>query len=248
VSEGSQRVSLPPFNLGVSEAATAVTVLYFGCVASFNAGYFSRVEGRFVELFSFTDLVGSNIAIFEYVFWVFTIYCMLSIIGLFFIRPIERLRTYFQNHVRKQQSDLALTFLFFMSIFIIVILGLLAVHLTENTYFSIELAIYAFFQITTFYTLWTGYNLDFVGTRTLAFGLVAGLISFSHISGNLWLKYEIATPAGIQSLVLQDGLCLNRKVLRSGTNGLLLYNFSLKEFELRSRDSIKAIFQKSTCA
>ena len=57
--------SMPPlFGLGITEAIAVVTITYFICVGSFSVGYFSKVDGKFTDLFSLSDLIGSNLAVF----------------------------------------------------------------------------------------------------------------------------------------------------------------------------------------
>jgi hypothetical protein len=60
--------------LTLGESIAASTVLYFLCVAAFNAGYYSKIPARFVELFSFTDMLGANVPIFQYFLTLVAIY------------------------------------------------------------------------------------------------------------------------------------------------------------------------------
>jgi hypothetical protein len=70
---------------------------------------------------------------------------------------------------------------------------------------------------------------------------------FSYTSGNVWLKHDIAAIAANQAFLTQDGLCINRILLRSSSGGYLLYDSVLKQFEFRNKDSFKVIFQTAGC-
>lgn len=50
-------------------------------ISAFNAGYFSRIPGHFTELFTFSDLIGTNIQILQYFISAFSIFCTFSFFG-----------------------------------------------------------------------------------------------------------------------------------------------------------------------
>ena len=66
------------FGLGFGELIAAGTLVYVLCVAAFNAGYYSKIGGRFIELFSFADMLGANVPIFQYFLSLFAIYGTLT--------------------------------------------------------------------------------------------------------------------------------------------------------------------------
>jgi hypothetical protein len=72
--ESADPKTAEPFRVGLTEAIGALSALYVICIASFNAGYFERLKGRFIQLFSFADLIGSNILQYIFVVFSFTAY------------------------------------------------------------------------------------------------------------------------------------------------------------------------------
>src|SRR5688572_7959145 len=69
-----EAVFAPIRSVGLGEILTVLTLLYVCTIASFNAAYFANVPGSFVEFFSLTDLIQTNIPIIQYFFSVFIAY------------------------------------------------------------------------------------------------------------------------------------------------------------------------------
>jgi hypothetical protein len=237
-----------PFGLGAAEGLAALTIAYFVCAAAFNAGYFDRVPARFVELFSFTDLLTSNISILQYFISIFTAYCMVSFFGSWiFRRAWLRAKPFVERELRLQYNDPVLYLLalgvlvglFFIYLSILAALG--------NTSFTLEylawIALYGFFV----YFIWLGHNFGFMSLRNTLFWVSINVLFFANITGYNWLKYDIRNQSGSQTIILKDGPCIDRKILRRGSNGYLLYNFYLRQFEFRSKDEVKTIFDRSGC-
>src|SRR3979411_1781880 len=90
---------------------------------------------------------------------------------------------------------------------------------------------------------WVGYKNDFVTRKTLAFVIVLGAVTSSHMIGRSWFDYDVSSKNGVQSMFIAGGICLERKILRTGSNGYLLYSPALKTFEFRPKDEIKVVYQ-----
>lgn len=84
-----------------------------------------------------------------------------------------------------------------------------------------------------------------LGVRTSLVAL--NMWTFSYVSGSKWVQSEISDNKDLQSFQMKDGLCLDRKLMRSAGGGLLLYNPGLKQFEIRSRDDFKTIYPSLGC-
>jgi hypothetical protein len=83
--EHSYRAVFAPLrNISLGEALTVLTLLYVCTIAAFNAAYFSSVPGNFVEFFSLTDLIQTNIPIIQYFLGLAFIYLMISLAISFF--------------------------------------------------------------------------------------------------------------------------------------------------------------------
>src|SRR4051812_42317970 len=77
VQRGSLTSSL---GISLAEILAAASLIYVCATAAFNAGYFSEIRGNFVQLFTFTDIIGTNIPIIQYFFGVVTVYGLVSIL------------------------------------------------------------------------------------------------------------------------------------------------------------------------
>ena len=77
------------------------------------------------------------------------------------------------------------------------------------------------------YMWWVGYKNDFVSRNTLAFVIILGIVSSSHNIGHSWFDYDVSSRNGVQSMFMAGGTCLERKILRTGSNGYLLYSPAL---------------------
>jgi hypothetical protein len=236
--------------LGVSlgEALAAATFAYVFAVASFNAGYFDKVPSRFVELFSFSDLVNSNIPILQYIISVYTTYCVLSILFAvprhFLSKGIDKLVT--AETIPAWSIDL-LPFISLILLSIAAIGGSYHYDAVDNKFFTLEFLPWAILFGFIFDFTWTNYRRNEITQRNFLIQIAINAIIFCHISGRMWLKYEIRNPDGIQAIYLQSGDCLDRKLLRASASGYLLYSFDLKQFEFRDKGSIKTIYGIKGC-
>ena len=61
-----QAVFAPLRNISLREGLTVLTLLYVCTIAAFNAGYFTSVPGSFVEFFSLSDFIQTDIPIIQY--------------------------------------------------------------------------------------------------------------------------------------------------------------------------------------
>ena len=61
------------------------------------------------------------------------------------------------------------------------------------------------------------------------------------------MKSQIASPGHVQTIQDKDGLCVERNILRNSSSGLLLYNPLIKQYEFRSKDSFKTIYDGNGC-
>ena len=68
-----------PFDFSITEWLAIVSTLYLLCIATFGAGYFDKVPGKFIELFSFSDLIGSNIPVLQFFLSMFFAYCFVEV-------------------------------------------------------------------------------------------------------------------------------------------------------------------------
>jgi hypothetical protein len=236
-----------PFQLSFGETLATLTFAYVVAVASFNAGYFQGVPSRFVELFSFADLVNTNIPILQYIIGLFSIYCILSLV--FFIPG--RLVSGALDRVLSATPLRNIDFNTFSIIVLVVMGGGCWYYSSEldrinNPFFSLEFVPCALFYAILLDSSWGAYRLKQISRRTLVFQLAINAIMFCYMSGRMWIKYEVRVPTGVQAMYTQNG-CLDRKLLRSTSNGYLLYSFDLKQFEYREKSEIKTIYGSRGC-
>lgn len=235
------------FGLSLGEFVTASTFLYVICVAAFNAGYYSQIEGRFIEVFSFADMLGANVPILQYFLSVYTIYGILMLtLGWATAKYGPTVRRHLELHLLLTHHSWRMFYVglvFLLGIFIL-LLSLVA-GLPYHS-FTLEIFPYAVFQGALFYFCWVGYQADMVDARAVLFAFVLTALYFSENTGRLWLRSEI-TSGVTQSFLLADNQCLERILLRSTGNGFLLFDPSTKQFEYRDRGTIKTISGKNVC-
>ena len=210
---------------------------------------------NFEILFNFTDLLSSNIPIIQYFVGAASAFFLISILITFMFFVVSEFSPTSRKHYNAALQSVALLFhrdeAFFwvaygMLLFIVNFVP--AVLQAFGIYdFSIAIAPQLIFHGTLLYFFWVGYKNRLVPAKDLAFAALLGLFFFSFSSGSIWLKSEIRTQGGEQALIFNDGLCLERKIIRSSSNGFLLYSFSLRQFEFRNKDSVKTIFQNRGC-
>jgi hypothetical protein len=235
------------------EIAGLVGLCYICCVGSFNAGYFVHVSGRFVELFSFSDVLGANIALVQYIFLVVSTWCTFSIAWTtltyhFRFEWAKRVRDSVESFVLSVNADFG-RYLFAFGVFLLVLFLAFALSsMTNHRFLAVDLFPMALFQGGILYVAWRGFKAGYVSVQNLAIALVLGILFFSYEAGKVWLKFDINNPAGVQSVFTKEDRCLDRKILRTSSNGLLLYNPFLKSFEFRNKDDIKVIYDRRGCA
>jgi len=93
------------------------------------------------------------------------------------------------------------------------------------------------------YMWWVGYKNDSVTRNTLGFVIILGAVVVSHMIGHCWFDYDVGSRNGVQSMYIAGGICLERKILRTGSHGYLLYSPAIKQFEFRPKDEIKVVYQ-----
>ena len=238
-----------PNRISLGEVLTVLSLLYVCSISAFNAGYFSRIPGHFTELFSFADLVGTNIQILQYFISAFSIFCMFSFFGGIFLAALNINISAAAERVALRYHINAFLFLAaFLVLWFFVMAMFAFLDYFKITTFTILVVPEFIFQGVLIFYFWVGYKYNHGSFRSVLFPALIGLVMFSTASGRAWLKSEIAEANGIQSLFLQDGVCIDRKILRASSKWLLLYNPSMEEFEFRSKDSIKTVFQRRSCS
>ncbi|MCA6124575.1 hypothetical protein J6500_22155 [Bradyrhizobium sp. WSM 1704] len=233
-------------NVGFGEAVGALSALYVLCIASFNAGYFTRLKGQFLQLFSFTDLIGSNIAILQYLVAVFGFYSIFSI--YLAILPGDAAGDLKRWVVEKWNEidhwKLRYQILFFIVTFVgTVVFG----AMLEEHSFTLALAPVAIVQGVFLLALWTAFQEGSTRLKSVLIWTTITAANFSYSSGRFWAASEISEPRDQQSLILANGLCIDRRILRTNSSGYLLYNFGMHQTEFRSKDDVRTVFESKSC-
>jgi hypothetical protein len=117
----------------------------------------------------------------------------------------------------------------------------------DVTTFSVVMIPTIIFQGVLLYFFWVGYKFQMMPVKTLVTASLISLFASSYNAGHAWIKSQIAAPGQVQTIQDKDGLCLERNILRSSSSGLLLYNSSMKQFEFRSKDGFKTIYNGRGC-
>jgi len=84
--------------------------------------------------------------------------------------------------------------------------------------------------------------------KSVATEFLVCLLVFSFNAGGYWIASEVRTPSGTQAMYMQDGQCLERKIMRTTSSGYLLYSYQLKQFEFRNKDSVRVIYDRAGCS
>jgi hypothetical protein len=249
---GYQAVFAPLRNISIGETLTVLTLLYVSTIAAFNAAYFANVPGNFAEFFSLTDLIQTNIPILQYFFSLALTYFLaglvISFVGAttgFDLR--EKIRDITEPLILKyhlQAQKFWLVYGLFVCAFWIVDSIFRALNVTN---FSLLMLPTLVFQGVLIYFFWVGYKFEMLPAKTLIFAALLALFVSSINAGHAWIKSQVAEPSHIQAIQDKDGVCLDRNILRNSSTGLLLYNPSMKQFEFRSKDTIKTIYQGRGC-
>ncbi|MBO4225351.1 hypothetical protein [Bradyrhizobium neotropicale] len=247
-----QAVFAPLRNINLAESLTVLTLLYVCTIAAFNAAYFTNVPGNFVEFFSLSDLVQTNIPMIQYFLGLAFCYFMIGL-AISFLAGVtgfdlrEKVQDITEPLVIKYHLDNRAFWIAFGFL-------LLAFHLVTGmfhefgvTSFSVAMIPTVVFQGVLLYFFWVGYKFEMIPIKTLISASLLSLFTSSYNAGHAWIKSQIAAPGQVQTIQDKDGLCLERNILRSSSSGLLLYNPSLKQFEFRSKDGFKAIYDGHGC-
>jgi hypothetical protein len=227
-------------------AENILSALYVLSIASFNAGYFERLKGQFVQLFSFADLIGSNIAILQYIFGVLFFYTLLT----FYLAILPgNAATELREWAVRTWDGIDNWKIQYQIMFVIVGLAGPAIlsSVLEDISFSLALLPTALIQGVFLLSIWTNYKNGSVALNRLLLwtGIVAA--TFSYTSGRLWVASEISEPKAQQSIVMTNGQCLDRRILRTNSSGYLLYNFTMRQAEFRNKDDVRTVFQSKAC-
>jgi hypothetical protein len=235
------------FGLSLGEFVTGSTLLYVICVAAFNAGYYSQVDGRFIEVFSFAEMLGANVPILQYFLSIYGIYGILTLpLAWATAKYGPTVKRHIELHMLLTHYSWRLFYAGFVFLFCaFILLNALIADLPYHS-FTLEILPYAVFQGVLFYFYWVGYQADIVAARTVLFMFVLTVVYFAQNTGRVWLKSEI-TSGATQSFLLVDSQCLERILLRSTSNGFLLFDPSTKQFEYRDHGTIKMISGKNLC-
>lgn len=260
IETGPPAVAAAPFRLGLfassqiglGEIIAAISLLYFCTIASFNAGYFSAVHGNFVELFTFTDLIGINIPILQYFFVIFFLYAVIStfatMLGSFRgVSLSNELSRMAQDFMLKHHYSNSAYWIGYGVLLAAVWGGAILFPIFGITNFTLVMLPSVFFQGCFIYFFWVGYKFQLVPAKSLFAATLLALFIFSNNAGHAWILSEIGSSENIQAIVGDKDVCLERIILRNSNAGLLLYNPTMKKFEFRSKESIRTIFQGRGC-
>lgn len=233
--------------LNIADIVALLSVAAVFVLACFNAGYFSKIGGRFVDLFSIPDLLGSSIPILEYFFAVYFVYSTAIFVIIFLPgRALASMRERLDDYISSLESR--------SNRYQIVFVGLLflapgiASVILEQRSFTLAFLIPALAQGFWLYALWLDVKLDKPQARKrLIISAALSIVVFSYTSGRLWAISDINDEANGSSFVMANGQCHDRILLRANSSGYLLYNFGMKQSEFRSKDDVRTIFQGRSC-
>jgi hypothetical protein len=247
-----QAVFAPLRNISLGETLTVLTLLYVCTIAAFNAAYFANVPGNFVEFFSLTDLIQTNIPIIQYFLLLAFLYLMIGVLISFFagITGFD-----LRDAIREIAEPLVIKYHldnrgFWIAYGILSLVFYLADGVLRGfgvTTFSVVMIPTIIFQGVLLYFFWVGYKFQMIPIKTLVTASLISLFASSYGAGHAWIKSQIAAPGQVQAIQDKDGLCLERNILRSSSSGLLLYDSSMKQFEFRGKDGFKTIYNGHGC-
>jgi len=229
------------------ELIAGISALYACSITAFNAGYFGGVTGHFSELFTLTDLVGLNLRMVEFFFFVMFLYSMTTVLMASMFPGLRAKLMQLTEKATLIQHDNP--HLYWMSFFALLGTFWIAQSLLvpkTSSFFLMMLPMIIFFGFVLNYK-WVGYKYGRMSARPLVIELLVCLLVFSLNAGSYWIASEVRTRAGTQAIYVQDGSCIERKILRTTSTGLLLYSFELKQFEFRHRDFVRTIYDRPGC-
>ena len=231
------------FDFSVTEWLAILSTLYVLCIAIFAAGYFDKVPGKFVELFSFTDLIGSNIPVLQFFLSMLFTYCLVSFLASWFIEPRwRRVKGRVEETLSFTLTDKVAIY---AAVGVLVALSLISSSISDvpGAPLWARVAPNVIGQGLWTYMWWVGYKHNHVTRSTLAFVILLGVVNSSYGIGRSWFDYDVNSSNGVQSMFMAGGICLERKILRTGSNGYLLYSPAIKQFEFRPKDEIRVVYQ-----
>jgi hypothetical protein len=214
-----------PFDFSITEWLAVLSSLYILCIATFAAGYFDRVPGRFIELFSFSDLIGSNIPVLQFFLSLFFTYCFVSFsIGWLVAPRWRRIKGKVEETLSFTLTDKVAIY---AAMFFLVSLSLLSSIISDVPEAPLwaRVAPSVIGQGLWTYMWWVGYKNDRVTRSSLAIVVILGIVVSSHTIGRSWFDYDVSSSNGVQSMFMAGGICLERKIL------------------LRPKDEIRVVYQ-----
>jgi hypothetical protein len=157
-----------PFNFSLTEWLAIFSTLYFLSITIFAAGYLYSLPGRFIELFSFTDLIGSNIAFIQVFLGPLFIIAPILLLAVPLVGMWRRERgsyepTQTQYIIRLASAGVAL-----------VIIPFLRVKLVPDLPPFLKVWPFAAGQLFWAYFAWVGYKLKFFRVSALHFACAMG--------------------------------------------------------------------------
>lgn len=233
-----------------SELIATLTILYAICIASFNAGYFDKVPNQFVQLFSFSDMLGASIPILQYLITLYFIYVGLFLLTFVFVILFWERHNARIERVIVRSIDHGVTYVVTITLIVLlpIIIGGVLRDVFHNTIFTLEFTPFAAAQWIILYAFVVGFKHDRFSKRNLLVTLFLNVLLFSFFTGRMWMQYEILSPLETQAMVTSSNGCIDRKLLRSSSSGYLLYSFQLKQFEFREKSDVKIIYASAGCS
>ena len=126
--------------LSIGEWIALLTVVYIVCVATFNAGYFSIIPSRFDLIFSFADLVGTNISVLQYFFSIFTTACSIHFAINWLVRPmLRKLVPRIESFIVSSFSDSLLLYLICLFLILLFLLARIVVDTAAAPSLTLDL-------------------------------------------------------------------------------------------------------------
>lgn len=250
--QGRPALLAPLRNVSLGESLTVLTLIYLCTVTAFNAAYFAAVPGSFVEFFTITDLIQTDLPVIQYFISLFLFYTSVGVLisymsGMTGVNVRERLRDLFEPLIIKHHIEGTR----FWTVYGIAVAAFYLVYGIINslgvTSFTALMLPTFIFQGALLYFFWVGYKFELIDATSLAKATLIGVFMCSYNAGSEWLKSQIADPSHVQAIQDKDGNCADRNILRVSSSGILIYNPSLKQFEFRNKDMIKTVFQTRGC-
>jgi hypothetical protein len=236
--------------------------LYAYCMASFNAGYFAALPSGYGELFSLSDLLGTNIPVLNYFF--FGLFALVAVTFFFFIlsisiindannSPLSKLKDWIPppyavvepgppNPKRETRQAIAIAVLM-IPLFVMAAVALYVRGTHFRLFASLIVFINAIGIVAALAAIKANKNL---GPVIFICSLILILISF-YIVGREWLRFQLRDPNGFQAMHSASAGCIDRKILRANSGGFLLFEGALQQVEFRERSDVKMIYVKPGC-